>query len=192
MRELPWLLPDIFSLRRPNNHSTMFESYLNLIGGKGDKCTFYTVNENQVTRSPEEENVKYHLVLLQSYPKQWETLKGILEEIKGNLVPGGEIHIVIRTLQRKGIDLKAIWTRFCAKRILHQFRFTNKETYGIFPSVDSPGLFVPFKKNVYQFVVTKYFRNNNYPLKHMIKQIMVSYLGSIFWRGDIVVVGKNG
>lgn len=187
-------MPDIFSLRRPNNHSIMLETYLNLIGGKGDKdnYTFYTVNENQVRRSPKEGNTKYHLVLLDLYPKQWRTLKGLVEEIKKKMIPGGEIHIVIRRLQRKGIDLKAIWTRFCAKRILQQFRFTNIETYGIFPSVDSPGLFVPFRKNVYLFVLTKYFRNIDYPLKYMVKEIMVRYLGSLFWRGDFVVVGKNG
>lgn len=176
------------------NHPTMFESYLNLIQRNIDKdrCAFYTVNENQVTRSREKEHSKYHLVLLQPYPKQWKTLKGIVEEIRGKMEPGGEIHIIITPLERKQFPLKAIGTFLFAKRILHQLRFTKIETYGIFPSADSPGLFLPFKKNVYRFVLLKYFNNIDYPLKYMIRQILVRYLGSIFWKGDFVVVGKNG
>lgn len=172
----------------------MFESYLNLIQRNVDKdrCAFYSVNENQVTRSPEEENAKYHLVLLQTYPKRWKTLKAVVEEIKGKMEPGGEIHIIISPQESQLLNLGTIGTWLFMKRILRKCKFSQMETYGIFPSARSPKLFIPFKKNVYQFVLTKYFRNNNYPLKHMIKQIMVSYLGSIFWRGDIVVVGKNG
>jgi len=172
----------------------MFESYLNLIQRNVDKdrCAFYSVNENQVTRSREKEHSRYHLVLLHTYPKRWKTLKAVVEEIKGKMEPGGEIHIIISPQESQLLNLGTIGTWLFMKRILRKCKFSQMETYGIFPSARSPKLFIPFKKNVYQFVLTKYFRNNNYPLKHMIKQIMVRYLGSIFWRGDFVVVGKNG
>jgi hypothetical protein len=187
-------LPDIFSLRRPNNHPTMFESYLNLIQRNVDKdrCAFYSVNENQVTRSREKEHSRYQLVLLHTYPKRWKTLKGIVEEIRGKMEPGGEIHIIIAPQESQLLNLGRIGTWLFMKRILRKCKFSQIETYGIFPSARSPKLFVPFKKNVYQFVLTKYFRYNDYPLKHMIKQIMVSYLGAVFWRGDFVLVGKHG
>lgn len=121
-------------------------------------------------------------------PQQRVIVKKVLPEIKKKLKPDGKLHVLIDPLKPKRWNWKISLTYFLLQRDLLRRNWSKIEAYGISEDPWSPNLIVPFKKNIFRYVMTTSFRYLDNPLRHFIKKLIVYILNFWIWRGPIVLV----
>lgn len=169
-------------------------SYIEIIEGEIEKedIAIYKVDRARLTRMTEAHDTAYSIVILQMGPQRLAFMEKVVRELMGELKAGGKLHILVRSQRSKGINLPTIIVSSLIRLKLNKFGLKDVRAFGLFPDPYNTSLVVPLKKNICKYVLGEFVITRGHPLKRLLKKYLVRLLGSWMWRGDIVLIVKNG
>lgn len=115
-------------------------------------------------------------------------VKKVLGEVEKILEPNGKFHILFQPVRSKALQFGTIHACFSLQKALLRHNWTKIELYGIQFDPWSPSLIVPFKKNIFRYVMISFYRRLDSPFRHMVKKLRTYVLGFWVWKGPVVLV----
>lgn len=169
-------------------------SYIELIEGEIGKedIAIYKADKARLTRMTEANNTAYSIVILQMGPQRLAFSEKVVRELMGELKAGGKLHILVRSQRSKWIHLPTIIVSSLIRLKLNKFGLKDLQAFGLFPDPYNTSLVVPLRRNICKYVFGEFFITRGHPFKRLLKKYLVRLLGSWIWRGDIVLIAKNG
>lgn len=168
------------------------KSYLNILEDRSakDEVAIYRIQDYDLIpiKYIQNNDVKYDTVVVQMSPGQSGSIKRLIPEMNAKLKADGKLHLLLEPLHTPIAHIIFILAYYHIKREALKYNWQYIKTYGILEDPWSPNLIVPFKKNIFRYVMTTSFRYLDNPLKHFIKKLIVYVLNFWVWRGPIVLV----
>jgi len=168
------------------------KSYLNIFEDRlvKEDVAIYGIQDHDIIpiKCIHNKDVKHDIVVVQMSPRQSRSIKRLIPEIIAKLKPDGRLHLLLEPLHSPIAHIIFILAYYHIKREASKYNWQYIKTYGILEDPWSPNLIVPFKKNIFRYVMTTSFRYLDNPLKHFIKKLTVYILNFWIWRGPIVLV----
>lgn len=166
-----------------NSYLSAFESWM-----PKKSVAVYKINGTNLFHVSQQDHQELAVCMLCIKPQQRVLAKKVLPEIKKKLKPDGKLHVLIEASKPKRWDCTTVLSYFLLDRYLMRHNWSKIEAYGIEFDTWAPFLIIPFKKNIFRYVMTSFYRHTDSPLRHFIKKLIICVLGFWVWRGPIVLI----